>query len=44
MWMACAECGCEVDGGVRQVVCADDDCCCQHLAACDMARLTPREG
>jgi len=37
---SCAECGCVVDGGVRQVLCADAECCCAHLPACDVARVT----
>jgi uncharacterized membrane protein len=29
--VACAQCGCRVDAGVRLAVCDHPDCCCQHL-------------
>ncbi len=29
--LACAECGCVVDAGVRIVVCNDRGCCCADL-------------
>lgn len=29
--IACAECGCRVDRGIRVAVCADRDCCCGEL-------------
>ena len=33
--MACAECGCVVDHGIRVVSCGDDGCCCRHLPVAD---------
>jgi hypothetical protein len=29
--MACADCGCIVDGGVRVATCGDPDCCCRDV-------------
>ncbi len=29
--IACADCGCLVDRGIRVESCADPDCCCRHL-------------
>ena len=31
MTIACADCGCLVDRGIRVESCPDPDCCCQHL-------------
>ena len=31
MTIACADCGCLVDRGIRVESCADFDCCCRHL-------------
>jgi hypothetical protein len=31
MTIACADCGCLVDRGIRVESCADPDCCCRHL-------------
>jgi hypothetical protein len=29
--IACAECGCVVDRGIRLAVCSDPECCCKDL-------------
>jgi hypothetical protein len=29
--MACADCGCIVDGGVRVATCSDPNCCCRDV-------------
>ena len=31
MTIACADCGCLVDRGIRVESCPDSDCCCRHL-------------
>jgi hypothetical protein len=31
MEIACAECGCVVDRGVRMIPCKDTECCCREL-------------
>ena len=31
--MQCAECGCQVDRGVRVIPCESTECCCLHLPA-----------
>ena len=31
MKIACAECGCVVDRGVRIIPCEDTECCCRDL-------------
>jgi len=31
MKIACAECGCVVDAGIRVNVCTDSGCCCAEL-------------
>lgn len=33
MEMLCAECGCEVDAGVRVASCGNRECCCRALPA-----------
>lgn len=35
MRIACADCGCVVDRGVRLALCADDRCCCSRLPVID---------
>lgn len=35
MIIACAECGCVVDRGVRVESCGDLECCCSHLPVSD---------
>lgn len=31
MQMACADCDCVVEDGVRVETCGDPDCCCAHI-------------